>query len=93
MTDKKTSVFILTIEQKHASCIRAFQSEEGALDALAKWARHFWPREVLAWPEQAQGMTQAQFDALSDGEAIAVYFEVVNQLGEFYGLDSATLEG
>lgn len=92
-TMERTTVYTLTIETKNNAVSRVFRTEEAAQDALVAWARQWWPQEVGRWPDQAQGMTQEQFDALPDDEAISVYFEVANQFMEFYSLDSATLEG
>ena len=89
--ETRPMVYTLTIDHKHGTDVRVFQSERGALDALAAWVREWWPTEVARWKDQAEGMTQEAFDALPDEEAISEYFERMNGF-ESYSLNSATLE-
>jgi hypothetical protein len=88
----RESVCILTIDHKHGTDIRAFRSDEALDAALAAWVRQWWPTEVGRWPDQANGMTQAQFDALPDHEAIRVYFDAVDG-NESYSTDFIEVEG
>lgn len=88
-TATRTMVYTLMIETKHGASTRVFRNEESAKDALAAWAREWWPNEVARWPDAP--MTQAEFDALPDGEAITKYFEAVHQY-EWYDLEEAHLE-
>ena len=82
-------VYTLAIDHKHGTTVRAFRSEEGAKDALAQWAREWWPKEA-GWRDDAR-YTQAEFDALPDGEAITEYFAAV-QSDEWFTLDDTPLE-
>ena len=86
----RLTIYTLTIDHKHGSDVRVFRSEEGALDALAAWARDWWPKECAPYAEDEGA--QAMFDALDDGEAIKTYFEAMNGR-ESYSLDSTILEG
>lgn len=83
------TVFTLTIEHRHGTTVRVFRSEEGARDALAAWAREWWPKEV-GWRDEVR-YTQAEFDALPDGEAITEYFAAVES-DEWFTLDDTPLE-
>jgi hypothetical protein len=89
MTLGGITVYTLTIDHKHGTDTRVFRSEQSALDALAEWARQWWPVEVDRW--KLSELTQEQFNVLSAGEQIAAYFDKVSDR-EFYSLDQATLE-
>lgn len=82
-------VYTLAIDHKHGTTVRVFRSEEGARDALAAWAREWWPKEA-GWRDDAR-YTQAEFDALPDGEAIGEYFAAVGS-DEWFTLDDTPLE-
>lgn len=92
----RVMVHTLTIDHKHGTYTRVFRTEEGARDALAAWVREWWPTEVARWRGHAIEAgdtvpTQAEFDALPDGEAIVEYFAHMDGM-ESYSLDSVVLE-
>lgn len=83
------TVYTLAVDHHHGTTIRVFQSEQTALDGLARWVREWWPIECKAWPQEWP--TPVEFDALSDGDAIRLYFDRMGER-ESYSLDSADLE-
>ena len=77
--DRPERVWTLTIDLKHGTDTRAFRTEAGALAALAAWARQWWGHESDRFgPDSPHFIPLANFEALSDAEAVSRYFAAVN---------------
>ena len=82
-------LYTLSIDHREGTDVDVFRSYAAARAALAKWAREWFPTEAQKAPNP---MPQADFDRLSDDDAIVEYFDSVSDR-ESYTLNRATING
>jgi len=84
---KHDQVWTLVIDSGSGTRVRVFWTEERAKDYLAAYVRDRW-----AAVGDHDRYTQAEFDAVSDGDAISEYFGGPAP-DEWFILEPATVEG